>query len=58
MREKVTVPAIQIRKCRPTIKFVTAYDAPSARSADSKQAMKLLTISKVERHVKLPIYVS
>ena len=29
MREKVTVPAIQARKCGPKIKMVTAYDAPS-----------------------------
>src|SRR2546427_6208048 len=34
MREKVTVPAIQARKCGPKIKMVTAYDAPSARIAD------------------------
>lgn len=29
--EKVTVPAIQVRKSRPKIKMVTAYDPPQAR---------------------------
>src|SRR5205807_1355672 len=42
MREKVTVPAIQARKCGPKIKMVTAYDAPSARIADRAGADMIL----------------
>jgi 3-methyl-2-oxobutanoate hydroxymethyltransferase len=42
MREKVTVPAIQARKCGPKIKMVTSYDAPSARIADRAGADMIL----------------
>lgn len=38
MREKVTVPAIRARKGGPKLKFVTAYDAPTARIADDAGA--------------------
>src|SRR5256714_6491672 len=42
MREKVTVPAIQARKCGPKIKMIPAYDAPSARIADRAGADMIL----------------
>ena len=52
MREKVTVPAIQARKCGPKIKMVTAYDAPSARIADRAGA-EMILVGDTLAHVVL-----
>ena len=52
MREKVTVPAIQARKCGPKIKMVTAYDAPSARIADRAGA-DIILVGDTLAHVVL-----
>src|SRR5215831_15946625 len=52
MREKVTVPSIQARKYGPTIKMITAYDAPSARIADRAGA-DIILVGDTLAHVVL-----